>query len=433
MVRRLLFVICLIIFVLPTMVSAEQVDDNKYYKLEKVLILSRHNIRAPLSGNDSILSKITTHKWYEWISAPSELSLRGGELETLMGQYFRQWLVKEGFMTENYIPKEGEFLFYANSKQRTVATAQYFSSGMLPIANVKIEHKFAVEGSDPVFSPRFRFMNETFRTEAIKQINEMGGADGLKGIGESLKNDYKILEKVLNINKSEYAKTNDFKGFKTDDTEMILELHKQPAVSGSLKLASQASDALILQCYEEPSAIKAAFNNRLSVKEWEQIGHIKDVYYDVLFTAPIVAVSVAHPLLEVMNDELAIKNRKFTFLCGHDSNISSVLAALDVEDYSLPNTIEKKTPIGSKVVIQKWLGKDGLEYVSLNLVYQSTDQMRNRTMLTLKTPPMSYPLKLKGLSQNADGLYKFSDLQHRFKEAIFAYDELPGYIVNEAA
>ena len=69
---------------------------------------------------------------------------------------------------------------------------------------------------------------------------------------------------------------------------------------------------------------------------------MKDVYGDVLFAAPIVAVNVAHPLLVYINDELNADKRKFTFLCGHDSNIASVGAALGIEPYSLPNTIEKK-------------------------------------------------------------------------------------------
>ena len=87
-----------------------------------------------------------------------------------------------------------------------------------------------------------------------------------------------------------------------------------------------------------------------------------------------------------MNKELKTDGCKFTFLCGHDSNIASVLAALDVEEYELPNSIEKKT---------------------------------------LDNPPEIFPLHLKGLQQNADGLYLFKDVQQRFQQAIDAYDKLP--------
>ncbi len=87
--------------------------------------------------------------------APSELSLRGGALETMMGQYFRKWLVSKGLMQENEIPPEGTMRFYANSLQRTIATAQYFSAGMLPVANIRIEHHCQLGKMDSVFAPHF--------------------------------------------------------------------------------------------------------------------------------------------------------------------------------------------------------------------------------------------------------------------------------------
>ena len=431
--KKILLVL-LALVILSAVASAEEANqNNRAYQLKEMVILSRHNIRSPLSGNGSALAEITPHKWFEWTSAPSELSLRGGELETLMGQFFRKWLVHEGLITENYIPAEGEFRFYANSMQRTIATAQYFSSGMLPVANVRIEHKFAPSKMDPVFNPQLTFVNEDFRVKAMEQISAMGGSNGLQGINDSLQNEYTLLEKVLDMKKSNYAKKNGIDKFRNDDLEIILEVNKEPAMRGSLKLANQASDAFILQCYEEPNPTKAAFGHSLTLQKWEQIAKVKDVYGDVLFTAPVVAVNVAHPLLKLMSEELALNDRKFTFLCGHDSNIASVLAALQVEEYSLPNSIEKKTPIGSKLVIQKWLGRDGVEYASLNLVYQTTEQLRQRTMLSLKKPPMIYQLKLKGLTQNADKLYLLSDLQKRFEEAISAYDELLDESVQQAA
>ena len=94
------------------------------YTLEQVVVLSRHNIRSPLSGGDSLLGKITPNTWFTWSSNPSELSLRGGVLETEMGQYFRKWLESEGLFPENCHPEDGQVRSYANSKQRTIATAE---------------------------------------------------------------------------------------------------------------------------------------------------------------------------------------------------------------------------------------------------------------------------------------------------------------------
>jgi glucose-1-phosphatase len=95
-------------------------DFRKRYTLKQVVVLSRHNIRSPLSGRHSTMQRITPHEWYQWSSAPSELSLRGGALETMMGQYFRKWLVSEGLMRDNEIPTEGTMRYYATSLQRTI-------------------------------------------------------------------------------------------------------------------------------------------------------------------------------------------------------------------------------------------------------------------------------------------------------------------------
>ena len=62
--------------------AQEQSLSREGYTLEQVVILSRHNIRSPLSGKGSVLDEITPHDWFAWSSNPGELSLRGGVLET---------------------------------------------------------------------------------------------------------------------------------------------------------------------------------------------------------------------------------------------------------------------------------------------------------------------------------------------------------------
>ena len=393
-------------------------DFHKRYTLKQVVVMSRHNIRSPLSGRQSALQRITPHEWYHWSSAPSELSLRGGALETMMGQYFRKWLVSEGLMQENEIPAEGTMRFYANSKQRTIATAQYFSSGMLPVANVRIEHHCEVGKMDPVFNPQITDDNEDFKALAQQQIAAMGGEKGMTGIGEKMADNYKLLERVLDMEQSVACLEGDTCHFRTDDAHVYLVKNREPGMGGSMRLACQAADALVLQYYEEPDAMKAAFGHKLSQEDWESISEIKDWYGDVLFTAPAVACQVANPLLRTMLEELQCDGRKFTFLCGHDSNIGSVLAALDAEDYSLPQTIEKKTPIGCKLVIEKLEDTEGQVFAALSLVYQSTEQLRNMTLLDLENPPVKYPIHLKGLTANDDGLYPYEALMKRFVETI---------------
>lgn len=417
----------LLMFVCPSFVWAQTKRSPEFkekYTLKEVVILSRHNIRSPLSDNGSALGKLTPHRWTNWSAASSELTLRGGVLETMMGQFFRKWLVSEGLFTENYVPNADEVNFYANSMQRTIATAQYFSSGFMPVANVAVRHRYAPSKMDPVFFPRLTKVSEAFCSDAMNQIAAMGGKKGIRGINEGLEDSYRIIADVLDLKDSPACKSGETCAFDDYDTQIILKKGEEPAMKGSLKLANSASDAFILQYYEEADAQKAAFAHDISISDWEKIARIKDVYGDVLFTAPVVAYNVAHPLLVYMNDELNSDGRKFTFLCGHDSNIASVNAALEVEDYELPSSIEKKTPIGSKLVFEKWIDKSGNEFVAINLVYQTTEQLRNIEMLDLDHSPMVYQLQLKGLKLNADGLYSFEDVNGRFEKAIAAYDDI---------
>ena len=417
----------LLMFVCPSFVWAQTKRSPEFkekYTLKEVVILSRHNIRSPLSDNGSALGKLTPHRWTNWSAASSELTLRGGVLETMMGQFFRKWLVSEGLFTENYVPNADEVNFYANSMQRTIATAQYFSSGFMPVANVAVRHRYAPSKMDPVFFPRLTKVSEAFCSDAMNQIGAMGGKKGIRGINEGLEDSYRIIADVLDLKDSPACKSGETCAFDDYDTQIILKKGEEPAMKGSLKLANSASDAFILQYYEEADAQKAAFGHDISISDWERIARIKDVYGAVLFTAPVVAYNVAHPLLVYMNDELNSDARKFTFLCGHDSNIASVNAALEVEDYELPSSIEKKTPIGSKLVFEKWIDKSGNEFVAINLVYQTTEQLRNIEMLDLDHSPMVYQLQLKGLKLNADGLYSFEDVNGRFEKAIAAYDDI---------
>lgn len=400
--------------------------NDEDYTLKKMVVLSRHNVRAPLSTKGSDLYRITPHEWIEWSSDASELSLLGGSLETHMGQYFRKYLADQGLMEENEQPKDNLIRFYSNSMQRTVATARYFSSGFLPIANVDVEYHNDIGTMDPVFNPQFTFLNEEFEKKALAEIAEMGGEEGLQGIERNLKEDYKLLADVLDLKESKKSTEDGYTEFRTDDLEIHFTLNAEPSMTGSLKVATSAADALILQYYEEPDALKAAFGKQLTDEQWEAIAHIKDVYGDVLFTSPSIAKNIAHPMIKEMKSELINATRKFTFLCGHDSNIASVLAALDFERYELPNCIEKITPIGTKLVMEKWENKNGEEFVTFKMVYLSVEQLRERQILDLDNPPMVYDLSLKGVNKNNDGMYRYEDVVTRFDESIHAYHTLKG-------
>ncbi len=52
------------IVLLASNAQAQTVPEG--YQLQQVLMMSRHNLRAPLANNGSVLEQSTPNKWPEW-------------------------------------------------------------------------------------------------------------------------------------------------------------------------------------------------------------------------------------------------------------------------------------------------------------------------------------------------------------------------------
>ena len=361
----------LIVFVVTiTFLSVAQAMD---YQLEQVVVFSRHNLRNSLKAGDD----------------RGLLTLRGGEMETLMGQYFEARLRAQGLFPKNAQPSVDEVRFYANSYQRTIATAKYFSAGAFPIANTTIEYHRALGQKDRVFLP-------ATDPALVKKL--------------SAETNWK---KLLNDTSKEIATVERLTGEKFNPNDYSIKLRKEVVewkAEDTLKKLSLAADALLMDYYDG----KVSYSD----SEMRDVAKIASLMINSNFDRPLGSKALASPLLAVISDELNTPGRKFSFLCGHDSNISSILSALGVEDYTLPGTIEWRVPIGSKIVIKKFRGSDGNEYARLSLVYPSSTQIINREMITIDNPPMKVALKLRGLQPvDADAIYKLSDVLQRLSDA----------------
>ena len=405
---------------ISTQAQTKRTDDfHARYQLKEVVVMSRHNIRSPLTSGGAAYMRVTPHEWFKWSSPSSQLSLRGGVLETEMGQFFRKWVVSEGLLPDNYRPEGDEVLFYANSRQRTFATAKYFSAGFLPFANVEITHKLAEDKMDPMFTPRFTKMNDAYRQQVLGEIQALHG--GPQAWMAAQKPTLDLMEQVLDMAHSPAAQQGDTLHFSFDNTTFKIEKDDEPRMTGGYTLANSVADALVLQCYESESM--TAFGHELTVEQWRAICGVKEVYDGLLFTTHAAAVNLAHPLVSRIREELNRSDRKFMFLCGHDSNLASIGAALRFNYPETENALELHTPIGSKLVFEKW--SDGSEdYVAINMVFASVQQLQGRTLLSTDVPPMVLPVTVEGLTANGDGLYRLTDLDARFAEAMAEYDAI---------
>ncbi len=409
-------------------------DTMARYRLEQVVVLSRHNLRAPLSSNGSVPNDLTPHSWTEWSAGSSELTLLGGIEETSMGQYFRKWLDREGLIPENSIPDACEVRFNARDKQRCRATARYFATGMLPLADVEVEYPGDDNGTEDFMRPVLHFYTDEYAADAMAQVAAMGGEAGFDGLAEHNRDVIRLIMDTVDMQDSEVYRSGKYGDLLKDGFGYTMEADKEPDLVGAIKPAYQVADALILQYYEEPDAVRAAFGHELTDEDWAALGAFMTTCLEMKHGVPMVAANITNPLLRELESELKNEDRKFTFFCAHDCTILGTLSALGTEDFALPGSIETKTPIGVKLMFERWRDDKGQSWYRASLVYRSTEQIRSGEMLTLDNPPQRYDLRFEGVGTNTDGLIAEKDLFDMFDRSIGALDVLEAaYTLANAA
>ena len=390
------------------------------YKLEKAVILSRHGIRAPLIGYGSALADATPHTWPTWKAEGGHLTTRGGELETRIAHYVRTWLDNTGLTSKDSCPTKDDLLIYANSLPRTIDTGKSFVKGAFPGCDLPVHNLEEVGKMDNTFNPIVRSpVDDAFTAKAEKSIDEMLGAGGFADINQRLAKNYQILENVLDYDHSatcEKEKQCDLDKIKNS---LSFAQDKEPGTKGPLRNGTGAADSFILQYYEGYPEADVAWGKIKTAEEWQAIVDLKNIYTDVLFTSPVIAKEAASPLLAFIQNSFAdhgydhplikdAQKARTVLLVGHDSNVASLLALLNTAPYQLPDQYEK-TPISGKVLFEQWRDKDGKALMKIEYLYQSTQQLRDDSVLDEKNPPQRVTLKLADCPTDANGYCPMDD------------------------
>ncbi|QIQ21274.1 bifunctional glucose-1-phosphatase/inositol phosphatase [Zophobihabitans entericus] len=396
---------------------AEAAENANNYTLEQVVVFSRHGLRAPLASPSSALGKVTPNEWPQWDTPSSYLTTRGGALEAYFGHYFSEWLVDTKLLQADVCPTEKDVYFYANSLQRTIATAQYFSVGAFPGCIVPVYHKEKLGTMDATFNPIIRNDTPEFKQKAIDSINAAAGPGGVIGLNERLKPIYEDMSKVINYGKSATCTVDKQCDFLAQPTTINITASQEPGISGPLRTGTSVADAFILQYYEGSPLSDVAWGQIKNNEQFEKLVSIKEYYNTVNFSAPVVAKEVSTNLINYIHSVFDNKDAaKFTFLVGHDSNVASMFATLGVKPYNLPNQFET-TPIGGKILFERWKDNTtGEQLLKIEYVYQSTDQLRKLEQLNRENPPQRVVLELASCPINAMGYCSFDKFENLLNE-----------------
>lgn len=362
-------------------------------KLKQVVILSRHNVRTPLSKN---LCQLSPKPWPKWKEKSGYLTAKGALLEGFMGEYFVAWLKNEGILLDG-CPLEENFYVYANTQQRTLASAKSFVTNGFPNCTVTVHN---ANKTDPIFNPYIHNSSSVFIQQALDKMNVK-----LKAL--HLNTSYEILENILDYMKSENCIKNKQCDLVTDVNKPMIKTGTKPNILGPLKLSKSVVDSFLMENYEGFNADTVAWG-ALTEHKWNTVMELSHSYHNIIFNSTDIAKDLSEPLIKYLSKIFLNNSTNIILIMGHDANIYTVLKAMGFKAYELKDQYEK-APVGGKIVFQKWVDNMTRDFLKVDYVYQCTQQMRDGIKLTLDNPPSFTRLELSACKMDPNGFCLWED------------------------
>jgi glucose-1-phosphatase len=319
-----------------------------------------------------------------------------------MGRYLREWLVRNKLSEEKECPVPGNVYVYSNSLQRTIASAEHLIDGAFPRCGILVRHAPVNKEGAPPFRPVINKGVPGFDPDRAR------GAMAAKAGTLRLKVGLQVLQEITRYRESRYCQEQNCNlNVFTDN------YGEEPrATSGPLRVGNTFVDTFTLQYYEGFPQNQVGWGRIKTDRQWRQLSAIKNSYQETVFAVPEIARNVAAPLIReisrVMFEQGGNLAPKVTVLVGHDSNITSLLAALEFKPYNLPGQYEK-TPVGGLVMFQRWRDvRNKRELLKVEFIYQSTEQLRRTDELSLSHPPQRVSLEMKGCPADGHGFCQWN-------------------------
>ncbi|EPO2682874.1 bifunctional acid phosphatase/4-phytase, partial [Shigella flexneri] len=121
-------------------------------KLESMVIVSRHGVRAPTKATQ-LMQDVTPDAWPTWPVKLGWLTPRGGELIAYLGHYQRQRLVADGLLAKKGCPQSAQVAIIADVDERTRKTGEAFAAGLAPDCAITVHTQADTSSPDPLFNP----------------------------------------------------------------------------------------------------------------------------------------------------------------------------------------------------------------------------------------------------------------------------------------
>lgn len=365
------------------------------FEVERVVLLIRHGIRAPLPGESPLIEGADS--WPEWQTSPGELTERGYRGARLLADHLRRQWIRLGLLPGAPCAPGNAIYVRANSLPRTIDSGRALLEGLSPGCELPLEHR-PVGELDPLFSSIAADVVQFDPEAALAAVRESGPAPSV--LVARHQQEFRRLGQILGCNRGprpcDIARQFDA-GVLTGERTGI-------RVSGAIKVGAGGAQTLLLQYLEGFPAEKVGWG-RAGPREIEQLSALHSLPFVLESRPPYLARRIAGPLLAEFATRLRTESApRIAAFVGHDNHISAVASVLSL-DFHAPGYAPNDAPVGGGLMFELLRSpQSGERFVRIVYVAQTPEQLRNLTPLTGDHKPYQATMVVSACQSDAGKL-----------------------------
>ena len=424
----------------PAQTTADANDDTT---LKQIIIFGRHGIRSATT-DPSKLPPMSVDAYPPFEVPFGYLTPNGRQAETLLGSYYRSYLLREGLLTGNDQVDAAHSYFRANSIQRSNVTAGALGAGLIPSVTTQV-HSYPLGQADPVFDPIAANVATVDPDRAATEVQ--GIYNSGTALASAYGGEYSLIRSVLFNYPLGTQPPPDTPTGLVDPTAQTITLTANTTnivtgnviKVGGLNLVNSSADPFVMQ-YADGFPLDQVAWGRLSTDTLSQQTRIINLLINIQMLSPylnqVQSSNAAAHILRTMKQAMTGVNTSGAFgdaksrsvvIISSDAYVVGLAGLLHLH-WMLPGYQPDFCAPGGALVFELRQSKTSKKYIVRTFyIAQTFDQLRNLTPLTLDQPPAIQQLSIPGGSKSATNLdVDFNIFQKLMKNAIdYDYVEKP--------
>lgn len=347
--------------------TAQAAPQRSDLVVDQVVMLMRHGVRPPTKA-PPMPAGTARDAWPGWSVPPGWLTPHGAGAVERLGEWDAARFRRDGVLPASGCPAAGAVHVYADSDQRTIATAEAWLAALAPGCSLKSEHRPQDE-ADPIFNGIEAAGAAYDPARADAAVRDAVGPGGIAAIERRYRPLLDRLDAILCGEQLSGC------GISRKPSSIApAGPGKRPKLGGALDSASTAAQILLLE-YADGMPAKDVGWGRANAKDVEALSAFHALEFRLL-AQPRYIAKINFAPIAAMIDRAWQGPAKLAMISGHDTDIANLGGLLGVH-WRVPGLADDDPSPGGAFVLTRLHDRKGQTYVRVSYRSQTVDQIRS--------------------------------------------------------